>query len=103
MPVRVPSRLHSLPKTKAAFISPMECALVAKLPEGPAWTYEVKLDSYRAVAVKTSRDVILYCRIVSEIPRQNEAARRQAPMEPPTSQNGTRRAVRAVFISATNA
>ena len=40
----------------------MECALVSKLPEGPDWTYEVKLDGYRAIGVKTSRDAILYSR-----------------------------------------
>jgi len=40
----------------------MECALVPKLPEGPDWTYEVKLDGYRAIGVKTSHEAILYSR-----------------------------------------
>jgi bifunctional non-homologous end joining protein LigD len=40
----------------------MECALVSRLPEGPHWTYEVKLDGYRAIAVRTSRETILYSR-----------------------------------------
>jgi len=40
----------------------MECALVSKLPEGQDWTYEIKLDGYRAIGVKTSRDTILYSR-----------------------------------------
>jgi len=44
-------RLNSLPKRKAEFIDPMECALVSKLPEGPDWSYEVKLDGYRAIEV----------------------------------------------------
>jgi ATP-dependent DNA ligase len=26
------------------------------LPEGSDWTYEVKLDGYRAIGVKSSRD-----------------------------------------------
>jgi len=39
----------------------MECALVSKLPDGPDWTFEVKLDGYRAVGVK-GREVILYSR-----------------------------------------
>ena len=39
----------------------MECALVPKLPEGPQWTFEAKLDGYRAVGVK-GREVILYSR-----------------------------------------
>jgi ATP-dependent DNA ligase len=40
----------------------MECALVPTLPEGLDWTYEVKLDGYRAIGVKTSRETILYSR-----------------------------------------
>jgi ATP-dependent DNA ligase len=55
-------RLGSLPKDKAAFIEPMECALVSTLPEGPDWTFEVKFDGYRTIGVKTSREAILYSR-----------------------------------------
>lgn len=40
----------------------MECALVSRLPEGPNWSYEVKLDGYRAIGVKTSREAIIYSR-----------------------------------------
>src|SRR5258705_1157008 len=40
----------------------MECALVSMLPEGSDWTYEVKLDGYRAIGVKSKRDTILYSR-----------------------------------------
>jgi bifunctional non-homologous end joining protein LigD len=29
----------------------MECLSVPKIPEGPQWVYEVKLDGYRAVGV----------------------------------------------------
>jgi bifunctional non-homologous end joining protein LigD len=35
---------------------------VHRCEEGPDWTYEVKLDGYRAIGVKTSRDTILYSR-----------------------------------------
>ena len=31
----------------------MLCLAVEKLPEGPAWQYEVKLDGYRAIGVRT--------------------------------------------------
>jgi ATP-dependent DNA ligase len=55
-------RIASLPISKAAFIEPMECALVSKLPVGLEWTYEVKLDGYRGIGVKTSREAILYSR-----------------------------------------
>jgi ATP-dependent DNA ligase len=40
----------------------MECLPVTKLPEGQRWLYEVKLDGYRAIAVKQERNVILYSR-----------------------------------------
>jgi ATP dependent DNA ligase domain/PilZ domain len=53
---------RSLAKSKAEFMEPMECALVPKLPEGPDWTFEAKLDGYRAVGVKTSSDATLYSR-----------------------------------------
>jgi len=46
-------RRHSPPEKKAQFIEPMECAPVAKLPSGAQWVYEIKLDGYRAVAVKS--------------------------------------------------
>jgi hypothetical protein len=36
-------------KIGACFIEPMLCLAVEKLPEGPAWQYEVKLDGYRAI------------------------------------------------------
>jgi len=55
------ARLDALPRTEASFIEPMECGLVSKLPEGPDWTYEVKLDD-RAMGVKTSREAIIYSR-----------------------------------------
>jgi bifunctional non-homologous end joining protein LigD len=33
----------------------MECTSVPKLLDGPQWVYEIKLDGYRAVAVKSGR------------------------------------------------
>lgn len=35
---------------RASFIECMECLPVSTLPEGPLWTYEVKLDGYRLEA-----------------------------------------------------
>ena len=52
----------SLTPRRAAFIKPMECLSVSKLPEGDEWVYEVNLDGYRSVAVKMDSDVILYSR-----------------------------------------
>ncbi len=39
----------------------MECALVPKPPEGSDWTFEIKLDGYRAIGVKGDQ-IILYSR-----------------------------------------
>jgi ATP-dependent DNA ligase len=46
------AKLRSLPQRTAAFIEPMECLAVAKLPDAPGWVWEIKLDGYRAIAVK---------------------------------------------------
>jgi len=45
----------SLPERKAEFIEPMEGAPVAKLPDSSQWAYEIELDGYRAVALKSER------------------------------------------------
>jgi len=55
MPRTGARKLASLPKRKADFIEPMDCAPVPKLIEGSDWLYEIKLDGYRAVAVKSDR------------------------------------------------
>jgi len=36
-----PNRLSALPKRKAEYIAPMDCAPVPKLLDGPGWVYEI--------------------------------------------------------------
>ena len=52
MPRAPAAILRSLPKRAAEFIEPMECLAVARLPDGDGWVWEIKLDGYRAIAVK---------------------------------------------------
>jgi bifunctional non-homologous end joining protein LigD len=53
---------QSLPKRKPEFIEPMECTPVSKLLDGPNWIYEIKLDGYRAVAVRFGDSIDLFSR-----------------------------------------
>jgi ATP-dependent DNA ligase len=46
----------------ARFIEPMECLPVDRIPEGSLWTYELKLDGYRLLTVKTAGRITLYSR-----------------------------------------
>jgi DNA ligase D-like protein (predicted ligase) len=58
--------LHSsevaTPKIKARFIEPMLLLRTDKLPEGPGWIHEVKLDGYRALAIKSGGEFQLRSR-----------------------------------------
>ena len=47
-----------------SFLEPMECLLVSKLPEGPEWSYEIKLDGYRAQALCNGKTTKLLIRKV---------------------------------------
>jgi|SRR5579859_214636 len=49
-------------KTKAAFVEPMLLLATDKLPEDPAWVYELKLDGYRAIGIKANGKVSLRSR-----------------------------------------
>jgi ATP-dependent DNA ligase len=47
---------------RVGFIETMDCLPVAKLPEGPEWTYEIKLDGYRPEVVRSAGKTTLYSR-----------------------------------------
>ena len=40
-------------REKAVFVEPMQCLAVDRLPEGQSWEYELKLDGYRALGIKS--------------------------------------------------
>ncbi len=54
--------LDSLPESEMKFIEPMQCKLVTTLPEGDGWQYEVKLDGYRALAIRSGSRTSLLSR-----------------------------------------
>jgi len=57
MAKKPPSRART-----AGFIKAMECLPVPEVPEGPEWTYELKLDGYRLEVVRTGTETTLYSR-----------------------------------------
>ena len=44
------------------FIEPMAATHVAELPGGPEWTYEIKRDGYRVLALKGGDQIRLLSR-----------------------------------------
>src|SRR5215472_16459427 len=62
--------LRSLPSREAGFVEPMECLAVSRLPEGPEWVYEIKLDGYRALAINSNGKLSLYSRRRKSFNRQ---------------------------------
>ena len=70
MPSALAKKLHSLPARSPAFIEPMQCLSVSKLPDGSQWLYEIKLDGYRAEAINSDGKLILLSRRRKSFNRQ---------------------------------
>jgi DNA ligase D-like protein (predicted ligase) len=61
-PTTLDADIRDLPDAKIAFVEPMLAEPVSQLPEGTRWHYEIKLDGYRALALKTHDGVQLLSR-----------------------------------------
>ncbi len=56
------SRLTRAKKTPPRFVEPMKCKPVTQLPAEGNWTFEIKFDGYRCIALKDGDDVKLLSR-----------------------------------------
>jgi bifunctional non-homologous end joining protein LigD len=65
--------LKTLPREPAKFVPPMKALLVRNAPPRDGWSFEIKWDGYRAVAVKANGRVRLFSRRHREITHDFEA------------------------------
>src|SRR5688572_29552985 len=61
---RVAQDAHSRTKQRQVptFVTPVAALAVDVLPEGPGWSYELKLDGYRALIIKNGTSLQIRCR-----------------------------------------
>jgi DNA ligase D-like protein (predicted ligase) len=65
------------------WVAPMQAFAVQQFPEGGDWSYEVKLDGYRALAAKDSTGVTLWSRRAHVITQQFATIARACEQLPP--------------------
>jgi bifunctional non-homologous end joining protein LigD len=65
--------LSRLPDATLTFVEPMLARLVSRVPAGEKWQYEIKLDGYRALAIKNKKELQLLSRRGSELNRRYAA------------------------------
>jgi bifunctional non-homologous end joining protein LigD len=58
---------------RPSFIEPMTARVVTSLPEGDEWSYEVKLDGYRALVIKDGERIQLRSRTGKDLTRAYQA------------------------------
>jgi DNA ligase D-like protein (predicted ligase) len=59
---RRPRNIIDAMTSRACFLEPMLCRAVSELPQGPAWSYELKFDGYRGLGLRTERRSRLFSR-----------------------------------------
>ena len=78
-----------LPQAKLAFVEPMRAKLVHELPAGAGWQFEIKLDGYRALLIRSETESQLLSRNNNSLAgRFKQIVRACQPVAPGTILDG---------------
>ena len=85
----LPVDLDDLPAATIEFVEPMMAKLASALPEAGDWVYEIKLDGYRALALRSAEGLTLLSRRNNDFgARFSSIADALEPLEPGTVVDG---------------